>query len=946
MAKTRRIRFTGTGFQALGWGLYYILLFIPIIPAAWGAAALYRWLTRNLSFDDDTKAFFEGQGGQVWGYFALSMLLGYVPLLFNLAEDTTTISYISIGLSILMLPISAAIGIRIVRWLIANIKFSDGTNLNFKGSYAPYLGWLLLNSLSVFTVIGWAWVSVAFLRWVCRNIEADSNEIEFVGSGWGLLWRSVLAGLASLFIIPIPWIWLWVFRWGIRNIVIRQETNTFQSNKSNKKIYFCFTMEDVSRAVVVKNYWESEANGNSEFTNPIELMNLEKQGVDAVKHRIIEQLEGTNVTVVLVGKETCTDPWVRFAIEKSIEKGNGLLGIDISKIKDLQGNTSEPCGMIPEGYPFYYWNMEDGKTNIIEWIENSGNQPPEEIITDTCPGCGNVVETGWAHCGYCGRKVSEARNLTSQENATPVEGPPLIPIPPNPVKSVEHTKHKTWIWIIGVISIVLIALLLIFVVFRKGTIDNGLIPGLTNPGALAAESSPKIVFDTNRDGNFEIYVMNADGSNPINLTNNQADDGNPVWSPVGQKIAFISNREGVFQIFIMNSNGSNQTRLTNNQVDSGFPTWSPDGQKIAYQCSQDENWEICVMNADGSNQTRLTNNQASEGSPAWSADGKKIAFSSDRGGSWGVYVMKTDGSGQTQLTNNQVNSIFPTWSPDGQKIAYQCMQENWEICVMNADGSNPINLTNYQANEGTPVWSPDGQKILFISTRDGNTEIYTFNADGSNQVRLTINPAEDNYPNWSATGGATVQAYMPTGIPPEVITNAPIDEPVSAEVQALADEYFESGGMVYIYNPQPASVALSALNSTEFSFRYIISKNTKSIPNFVIIWRVNSAGEGEYMIPFRSSIEDWESMTGLLTFSMLSVNRDMYRQQYEHDPNQAVLQGWVGMTPVYGGLNEFYVDDPTVLDVFLMAPEEQDEVLLLTDASTPLSNSVRIQVSP
>jgi len=276
MTKERRISFTGTGFQALGWSLYYGLLSIPIIPAAWGAAALYRWLIRNLSFDDDTKASFEGQGGQIWSYFALSMLLGIVPLLSRTAGNAETVSYISFGFSILILPISAAIGLKIIRWLFANIKFSDGTNLNFKGSYAPYLGWLLLNVLSAFTIIGWAWVSVAFLRWVCRNIEADSNKIEFVGSGWGLLWRSFLAGLVSFFILPIPWIWLWVFRWGISNIVITKETTSFQSSKPNKKVFFCLTKEDASRAEVVKKYWESESNCAAGFANQMEFRRIEK----------------------------------------------------------------------------------------------------------------------------------------------------------------------------------------------------------------------------------------------------------------------------------------------------------------------------------------------------------------------------------------------------------------------------------------------------------------------------------------------------------------------------------------------------------------------------------------------------------------------------------------------------------------------------------------------
>lgn len=956
MIKERRISFTGTGFQALGWSLYNALLSILIIPAAWGAAALYRWLTRNLTFDDGTKASFEGQSGQVWGYFALSVLLGYVSLLFRTVENAETMSYISLGFSIFMLPISAAIGLRIMRWLFENIRFSDGTKLIFKGSYVPYLGWLVLNSLSAFTFIGWAWVSTAFLRWLCRNIEAESNKIEFFGSGWGLLWRSLIAILLSVFIIPIPWIWLWVFRWAISNIVITQKKTSFESTKPKKKVFFCFTREDASRAEVVKKYWESEENSKAGFNNPVEFERLEKQGVDAIKHWIVEQLEGTSVTVVLVGKETCTDPWIKFAIEKSIEKGNGLLGIDISKIKDLHGNTSERCGKIPEGFPFYYWNKDDGKTNIAEWIEKSGNQPsekkepekpPEEIIPEKCPSCGKVVETGWSHCGYCGQKVSAAQYLAPQEKATPVKVPPLITIPSNLVKPVEHSKNKTRIWIIGVISSVLIALLVIFAIFGKDWTDNRLKPSSANPTTSAVEKPSRIVFDTSRDGNMEIYSMNADGSALINLSNNQAGDESPVWSPNGQKIAFVSNREGVYQVYVMNPDGSNQTRLTNGQAEKALPSWSPDGKRIAYQSIQDGNWEIYVMDADGTNQTRLTNLQANDGGPSWSADGSKIIFVSDRDGSLGIYAMKADGSDQISIMSNSWINSTPDWSPDGKRIVFTSDRDgNYEIYVMNTDGSDQTRLTNNQVDDSHPSWSADGQKIVFVSSRDGNYEIYSMKADGSGQTRLTTDPAEDGHPDWSPGSGTAFQTVLPTTRSTDAIPFTPANASAPAEVQALADQYFESGAKVYIYDPHPASVALSALNSTEFSFRYILAENATAVPNIIFIWRVNSAGVKEYLVSDRSYITDWENKTGYLTFSMFSLYRDIYRQGYTYDPNQAVLQAVIGMTPLYGGLNEFYVDDPIYLDVFLISPIEQDGSLLLTNASTPLSNEVRIVVTP
>lgn len=230
MSEERRIEFMGSGFQALGLGLLAVMLSLFIIPAAWGAVALYRWFVRNLSFSDGTQASFEGRGAQVWGYFVIGILLGFVPQLYKALYDPAASLFITIGLPILLLPISAAIWLPIIRWFFSSIKLSCGTNLSFNGNYGPYLGWLLLLSLSVYTIIGWAWASVAMLRWVCRNIEAGHNQLVFVGNGWGLFWRCLLAGIASILIIPIPWVWLWVVRWVVRNLLINSKIDGLEKD--------------------------------------------------------------------------------------------------------------------------------------------------------------------------------------------------------------------------------------------------------------------------------------------------------------------------------------------------------------------------------------------------------------------------------------------------------------------------------------------------------------------------------------------------------------------------------------------------------------------------------------------------------------------------------------------------------------------------------------------
>jgi len=259
-------------------------------------------------------------------------------------------------------------------------------------------------------------------------------------------------------------------------------------------------------------------------------------------------------------------------------------------------------------------------------------------------------------------------------------------------------------------------------------------------------ADPAIVFVSERDGNRELYLMNADGSNQNRLTNSPNTDEHPDWSR-NDEIVFSSSSE----LFIIGVDGSNLRAISTDDgatAQTGiFPSWAPNATQIVFTSEQDGNREIYVVNADGSGLTNLTNSSVEDMQPAWSPDGNRIVFVSDRDGNREIYVMNIDGNSVTRLTTSDAPDVHPVWSPDGSRIAFASERDgNREVYVMNADGSNPVRLTDNGAHDSQPSWIADGSQILFGSERDGNREVYVMNADGSNPVRLTDNSAVDIQP--------------------------------------------------------------------------------------------------------------------------------------------------------------------------------------------------------
>jgi len=291
----------------------------------------------------------------------------------------------------------------------------------------------------------------------------------------------------------------------------------------------------------------------------------------------------------------------------------------------------------------------------------------------------------------------------------------------------------------------------------------------------------RIAFVSNRDANDEIYLMNADGSAPANLTNHPAQDAAPAWSPDGTRIAFASDRDGDDDVYVMDAKGGAVTQISNDPAPDFDPAWSPDGDQIVFASTRDHvEPELYVMDASGAGVTRLTNNTVYDVQPAWSANGASIAFERPIFTQVGyipeVWTMAADGSGVAPLSTSTLD-IDPSWSPEGMLAFARIYSPSFNFEV-HAGGTR---LTNVNGPDLLPAWSPEGDKIAFASARndpnpDGCAalcalEIYAMNADGSGQMRLTNHSAVDTAPDWQPVVPVGGFAELPS------VARTPLAEP-------------------------------------------------------------------------------------------------------------------------------------------------------------------------
>jgi Tol biopolymer transport system component len=287
-------------------------------------------------------------------------------------------------------------------------------------------------------------------------------------------------------------------------------------------------------------------------------------------------------------------------------------------------------------------------------------------------------------------------------------------------------------------------------------------PTLTSPAA-ALTGQGRITFVSGNYDNREIYIMEANGTNRFQLTNNQFTDDEPVWSPDGQHIAFASNRYGYQDIFVMDADGRNVIQLTSDESRDYSPSWSPDGTKIAFVSDRDggrEHSDIFAMNADGSEQTQLTDSDSRDLYPVWSPDGRKIAFAQQQeDGSQELAVLYLE-TMTVEVIVSQRREFFtrPTWPPDSAKIVIQGHQDS-EIRIIHIGSGQAELIPIPNLKRPTSLdWSADGRYILFsalepISNPDnifypGNRNLYALDMTTQAIIQITYTQRDELAPSW------------------------------------------------------------------------------------------------------------------------------------------------------------------------------------------------------
>jgi len=263
----------------------------------------------------------------------------------------------------------------------------------------------------------------------------------------------------------------------------------------------------------------------------------------------------------------------------------------------------------------------------------------------------------------------------------------------------------------------------------------------------------RLLFHSNRTGNYDIYVLDLETGAITPLTNSPQNEVEPAFSPDGTRIAFARARTDPRgqDLYVMNADGSDQHQIA--YMEDGFamtPDWSPDGEQIAFYATKDSHFHLFVVSPDGGDVMELPGSDLNDMMPDWSPDGDRLAFTSDRNGHADLYVMSVDGSNLRWLTNSMPDEWRPRWSPDGRHIVFQANYTgHWEIYIINVETGEIEQLTDGRSESVMPCWDDSGRFIYYAHEEQDGYNLYVIDLELGTSWQLTQSPGvNDRYPVW------------------------------------------------------------------------------------------------------------------------------------------------------------------------------------------------------
>ena len=370
---------------------------------------------------------------------------------------------------------------------------------------------------------------------------------------------------------------------------------------------------------------------------------------------------------------------------------------------------------------------------------------------------------------------------------------------------------------------------------------------LLMPAMVSAQE--KIAFMSDRDGNYEIYIMDINGTNQVRLTFNEVTDADPAFSRDGGKIAFSSLRDSGNsdeEIYVMNTDGSSQTRLTNSPGTDAHPAFSADGTQIVFYSERSGHPGIWVMNVDGSNPIELMDGFAGT-EPEFSPDGTKILFCGTESSrtDYEIWIMNADGTGRENLSKeSDTDDVSPSFSRDGTKIIYfrEPHGAPADIYQMNSDGSNKVPLTNNNGMDRQPSYSVDATRFVFVSLINGDPEIYSMLIDGANRINLTNRQGSDLVPVWGAMN-------FPPALS-NVVVSSPINEGGVATLTGQIHDVNENDSFVLniTWGDGQAQTVDYPAGTTSFDLTHVYADDPPlGTDNYVITFNINDHRFGNYL---------------------------------------------------------------------------------------------------